>query len=331
MARTTARADEAEVPGAPAPGHASQDSARYGRGGGGRTRWSGAGGRWWIWAGRAVLWAFIIVVVVNGIRAPFQRMTAPASGASPAADGQSGHPGFPRSQVSAFALEFAATYLNYDPRTAGSRSHRLASFVDEDSGGGQFGWNGGGTSHLDSAQVADVRVTDDKHAVVLLAVRVNGRWMQLSVPVYTSGGASPAMVVSARPALLAPPKRAALPAPPDVSEDTTVEQQLTRQLPAFFKAYAAGDSVALQRFAAGDATFRGLGDAVRFAGIKDVSVPTGGGTRHATVTVAWRMPNSGSGTSAGALEQSYDLTIVQDGGRWNIRRLQGSTQPPAGS
>lgn len=327
MARTTARADEAGAPGVSASGHASPaDSGLSGRGGGRRTRWGGAGGRWWIWVGRAVLWAFIIVVVVNGIRAPFERMTAPSSGATPAAGGHSDHPDFPRSQVSAFALEFAATYLDYDARTARSRSHRLSSFVDS-SGGGQFGWNGKGTSHLDSAQVADVRVTDDRHATVLLTVRVNGRWMQLSVPVYTSGGA---MVVDAKPALLPPPKRAGAPTPPDVHEDSAVQRQLTRQLPAFFKAYAAGDSVALQRFAAGDVSFRGLGGAVRFAGIRDVSVPTGGGTRHATVTVAWRMPNSGSTTSAGALEQSYDLTIVRDGGKWDIRRLQGSAQP-AGS
>ena len=41
-----------------------------------RRHWSGSGGRWWVWVGRLILWAFILVVIVNGIRAPFQRFSS---------------------------------------------------------------------------------------------------------------------------------------------------------------------------------------------------------------------------------------------------------------
>src|SRR3954469_14113213 len=50
-------------------------NGRRGPGGGGgrgdRGGWGGSGGRWWIYVGRAILWACILVVLVNGIRAPF--------------------------------------------------------------------------------------------------------------------------------------------------------------------------------------------------------------------------------------------------------------------
>src|SRR5690242_4438091 len=46
---------------------------------GGRRHWRGSGGRWRVWIGRFLLWACIIVLLVNGVRAEFDRFTAKPS------------------------------------------------------------------------------------------------------------------------------------------------------------------------------------------------------------------------------------------------------------
>src|SRR5262245_10202551 len=58
--------------------------ASGGSGGG----WGGSGGRWLVYVGRAILWAFIIVVLVNGIRAPFERFTEKPAGPTTSTSGK---------------------------------------------------------------------------------------------------------------------------------------------------------------------------------------------------------------------------------------------------
>lgn len=289
----------------------------------GRSRWRGSGGRWWIWVGRAVLWAFIVVVVVNGIRAPFERFTQPdtTTGAGTAPKST-----FPTTQASAYALQFAAAYLNYDEKNPGARATKLAPYLPADTGDQQLGWNGSGNMHLDTAQVAGVDVRDDHNAVVTLAVSVNGTWMQLAVPVYTNGGA---MAITGQPALMPVPRKATLPDAPSVTEDSAVEAQLKSDLKGFFVAYAASDAASLDRFLAPNTSVTGLGGAVQYVGIKDVTVPEGGDQRHATVTVTWRVPNAAraKGAPAGELDQTYDLTIIKDQDKWDVGQIRGSTTP----
>ena len=289
------------------------------RGGRGRSRWSGSGGRWWIWVGRAILWAFIIVVVVNGIRAPFERFTQPetrpTTGASPKS-------AFPETQASAYALQFASAYLNYDQKNPAARATKLAPYLPENADQ-QLGWNGSGSMTLSSAQVAGVDVRDKHNAVVTLAVSVNGTWMQLAVPVYTSGGT---MAIKGQPALMPTPGKATVPESASITEDSAVETQLKTDLKGFFVAYAASDAAGLDRFLAPNVSLNGLNGAVRLSGIKDVVVPEGGDRRHATVTVAWQVPSTARKAAAGELDQTYDLTIVHDQDKWNVEQLRGSTE-----
>lgn len=292
------------------------------RGGRGRSRWSGSGGRWWVWVGRAVLWAFIIVVVVNGIRAPFERFTQPDAQTGASASPKSN---FPTTQASAYALQFASAYLNYDEKNPAARAAKLAPYLP-DSADQQLGWNGSGAMTLDSAQVAGVDVRDQHNAVVTLSVSVNGKWMELAVPVYTSGGA---MAIKGQPALMPAPRKATVPDAETVTEDSAVETQLKTDLKGFFVAYAASDTASLDRFLAPNTSLSGLGGAVEYAGIKSVVVPDGGDRRHATITVAWRIPSATRprGASAGELEQTYDLTIVRNQDKWDVEQLRGSTEP----
>jgi hypothetical protein len=291
---------------------------RTGRGG----RWRGAGGRWWVWVGRVILWAFILVVLVNGIRAPFERYTAndPADPVVTATDARAR---FPASAASAFALQFTGVYLNFEPRTASDRERQLRFFLP-DGADGQFGWNGTGALRLQSVQVASVEARDANNAIVTLLARTADRWFQLAVPIYAKDGA---MVVSGRPALLPPPPRATLPETAGRERDTALEAELQQPLEGFFRAYGSSDTVSLSRFADRD-SITGLGGAVTFARLREVIAPSGGADqRDITVTVGWQVPSSDTKVPPGELEQTYELTVVRKDGAWYVRDIDGSTRP----
>ncbi|QKW34142.1 conjugal transfer protein [Actinomadura sp. NAK00032] len=302
-----------------------RDGRRGGSGGGGSRggRWGGSGGRWWVWVGRAVLWALILVILVNGVRAPFERFTASDSGggaASPSKPPRSA--GFPSSAAGAFAIQFANVYLNYDQKTAPAREVRLRTFLP-DGADAQFGWNGVGKMQVQSVQVAGVDARDANNATVTLLARTADRWLRLAVPVYADKSGS--LVVSARPALLPPPTKAQLPQGGLEDRDTALENELKPFLGTFFPEYASGNQEALSRFSAGT-TITGLAKSVTFVQVKEVIAPKGAqGERSVTATVVWQ-PAGGGG---GELEQSYQLTMVKKGTTWLVRDIRGSTEPNA--
>ncbi|MQA85359.1 MAG: conjugal transfer protein [Streptosporangiales bacterium] len=309
--------------GAPAP-HGDGEEHPPSRGGPvRRVRRFGAGGRWWVWLGRAVLWALIIVIVVNGGRAAFVSFTEGTAPAQPQAE-----PGgrFPSTAASAYAQEFAGVYLNYDEAAADTRASRLAAYLPEGADP-QLGWNGAGRLRLEEVYVAGVDVRDAKHGMVMLAVRVNGAWMRLAVPVYASGDS---MVISGQPALLPVPPKASLPAPPAGTEeiDAPATSELERQLPGFFQAYAASDNADLTRYLEQGTTVTGLDGAVRFVALQDLVVPPGGNTRQITATVVWRIATAGTTrVPPGELTQTYELAVTKQDGNWYVKDIQGSTEP----
>ncbi|WP_289009477.1 conjugal transfer protein [uncultured Thermomonospora sp.] len=286
-------------------------------------RWAGSGGRWWVWLGRAVLWALIIVIVVNGVRAPIERLTAdPAPTQAPS--GNSPASRFPTAAASAFALQFGQVYLNYDQEKPAERERRLQAFLP-DGTLGQFGWNGVGTQQVQSVQVAGVEVRDDNNAVVTLLARAGDRWLSLAVPVYAKDGA---MVVSARPALLPPPAKAALPQRGVGERDGELEGELqTVLLGAFFEAYAGSEEAALARFTDGP-PITGLGKSVTFVRLAEVIAPRGPADRRTvTVVVTWRMPGQDAEGAAAELESAYELTVVKKDGTWYVRDIRGVGRP----
>ena len=107
-----------------------------------------------------------------------------------------------------------------------------------------LGWNGAGQLNLQSLQVAGIKVQDSQHAVVTLLALLNGELMELGVPVAANGSG---LVVTGEPAWLPAPPRISPPAARGGS-DRVAQGQLMNELPAFFQAYASGDSAALNRF-----------------------------------------------------------------------------------
>ncbi len=288
--------------------------------------WGGAGGRWLVWLLRGIAWAVLLLIGYRGVVAILsdESRSGQAATSSPAASG------FPVTLADAYALQFGQVYLNYSPGSATQRAAELGAFVPSGADP-QLGWDGQGTSQLQSEQVASTTVHDAHHAVVTLLARVNGQLMQLGVPVYASSGG---LVVSSAPAWLPAPARAALPSAAPAAPDSATQTVLTNQLPAFFQAYASGSQVTLGRFLAPGTSLTGLNGAVNFQSITSIVVPPGGTTRHITATVVWSVParsSTGQITKGGApaqLEMSYALTVVQQNGTWYVRDISAATAAP---
>lgn len=300
-------------------------AGRSGSSGSGSRRWGGSGGRWWIWVGRLVLWALILVILVNGIRAPFERFTSSDSGNQSTPKAAAGSQ-FPSSAGSAFALQFGNVYLNYNQQAAAERERQLQAFLPNGAAG-QFGWNGVGAQQVQSVQVAGVDARDASNAIVTLLARTADGWFRLAVPVYADNGA---MVISGRPALLPPPTRATLPQGGAKERDTTLEAGLKQTLDAFFHAYAASEQEVLSRLSEGPA-ITGLNGSVRFARLEEIVVPKGAGDRRTiSVTVTWQIPTANAKADGAELAMTYELTVVKKAdGTWNVRDIHGATHPTA--
>ncbi|HTX29680.1 MAG TPA: conjugal transfer protein [Streptosporangiaceae bacterium] len=286
--------------------------------------WSGSGGRWRLWPFRAVLWAALLVVAYRGVTAIVfgQAGPAPADGASSAgaARGQ-----FPVALAEAYASEFGQVYLNLSPATQAQREQELAAFLPASvaAANPDLGWNGTGQLSLQSEQVAGIAVQDRQHAVVTLLATVNGQLMELGVPVIASSGS---VVVAGEPAWL--PAPAPVSPPPAVAggSDPVARNQLLTELPAFFQAYADGDSAALSRFTARGVSLTGLGGAVAFGSIASLDVPPGGATRDISVTVIWQVPSQASAGVA-KLAMSYRMSVVDlQSGKWYVNEISASTE-----
>lgn len=291
-----------------------------------RAHWRGAGGRWLVWLGRAVVWAVIVLVGYRGVLAI---VTGPSPGSrTPAPPRVHASPQFPVAAAEAYALEFGAVYLNFSPATATARSKALAAFLPPGTGP-QLGWNGTGTQRLLDEQVAGITVRGPHAAVVILLARLaDGSLIELGVPVYAAGGG---MSVSGDPALLPGPAKAVAPAT-DQPADQGTEATLQSQLAAFFPAYASGDQATLARFLAPGAHVTGLGGVVSFGGIDSVYAPAGGSTRTISVTVTWQFPvqqtgrRAATGATPAALQMTYQMTVVRHGGSWDVDAIGASAQ-----
>ena len=302
------------------------DSGTQGQPGGRpRRSWNGGGGRWLVWTVRAVLWAVLLIIGYRGIMAIVLNETPASRSGTSGGAAPAGNPNgsFPVTLAEAYALQFGSVYLNFTPATADQRARQLAAFVPSAVSGAdpQLGWNGSGTLRLESEQVAGIAVHGSNRAVVTLLATVNGQLMQLGVPVYTANGA---LAVSGEPAWLPAPAQAAPPSASPANSDPTAQSALNAQLPAFFQAYANGDSATLNRFLAPGASVTGLGGSLTYAGISSLSVPAGGTTRHITVTVTWQL--AGQAPSPGKLDSTYEMTVVDQGGKWYVHDIAASAQ-----
>jgi hypothetical protein len=291
----------------------------------GRLPGNGSGGRWLVWPMRVLLWAALLVVAYRGVTAiVLDEVPASQTGTQNAATTANSR--FPSMLAEAYALQFAQVYLNFSPADQNQRAQQLAQYIPSDASAvdPEFGWNGSGTLRLDSAHVANIDVRDNNNAVVTILASVNGQLMELGVPIYTSGGG---LVVSGQPAWLPAPSTIQPATQQQDNSDQVAQTALMSQLPAFFQAYASGDTATLNRFLAQGVTLTGLGGTVTFSSIASMYVPPGGATRDITVQVVWRLAGM-SGASDAQLTTTYDMSVIdQQSGKWYVEGIRASTQP----
>jgi hypothetical protein len=304
-----------------------------------RSQWGGSGGRWLVWAFRALIWAVLLIIGFRGVEAiaSGSKQPAAAPGGASAAVASSG---FPTGLAEAFAQEFGTVYLNFSPATAAQRASDLTPFIPVGSDP-QFGWNGAGTQQLESEAVASIAVQNAHRAVITLLARVNVGLIELAVPVYSAQGG---LVVSAEPALVPVPERVTPPSGPSPANDSAAVKALSGQLPGFFRAYASGDQQTLGRFLAPGASVTGLGGAVTFGSIHGMEVPPGGATRRIAVSVTWQLPeqqaprsrgrhaarNSSVGAASPGLVMTYEMTVLRKNGTWYVKAIGPWVQTPGG-
>lgn len=290
----------------------------------------GTGGRWLLWPLRVVLWAALLVVVFRGLAAIiFNHVPAPAGGAG-TQDTAGGR--FPVAMAEAYATEFGRVYFAFSPQNQVAREQALAAFVPPgvSAADPNLGWNGAGQVDLQALQVAGIKVQDPRHAVVTLLALISGRLTELGVPVAADRGG---LVVSGQPAWLPAPQRILPPATAAPrGPDQAAQRQLADELPAFFQAYASGDSAALNRFLAPGTALAGLGGGLTFDSISALHVPPGAGTRQITVTVIWQLPEqagpaAGNQGLASKLEMTYGMSVVDSqSGKWYVKEIGASTE-----
>ena len=288
-----------------------------------RRAWSGAGGRWRLWPLRAALWTVLLIIAYRGMTAiVFNQASSPEADAAPAGPAKAQ---FPVALAEAYGAEFGQVYLNAGPAIQAQREQELAAFLPAGVAAADpdLGWNGAGQLQLQWEQVAGIAVQDPRHAVVTLLATVNGQLMELGVPVAASGGG---VVISAEPAWLPAPQQVSPPVTASRGTDPVAYRELMNELPAFFQAYAGGDSAALNRFAVRGTSLTGLGGTVTFDSIASLQVPPGGATRQITVTVIWQVPGQGE-PEVTKLAMAYGMAVVDlQSGKWYVNEISAATE-----
>ncbi len=307
----------------PGPGAPDNEIDLRGSGAPAGRAWSGAGGRWLLWPLRVVLWATLLIIAYRGVTAIVVHQASVKAGGTEPAGTAAGQ--FPVTLAEAYATEFGQVYLNFSPATQAQREQELAVFVPSSvaAANPDLGWNGTGQLRLQSEQVAGIAVQDPRHAVVTLLATVNGLLMELGVPVIASGGG---VVVAGEPAWLPAPQQISPPMPATQGSDQVVRNELMNELPAFFQAYAGGDSAALTRFEVRGVSLTGLDGTVAFDSIAGLQVPPGGATRQITVTVIWQLPGQAS-ADVTKLEMAYRVSVVDlQSGKWYVNEISAATE-----
>jgi hypothetical protein len=219
-------------------------------------------------------------------------------------------------QATAFAVQFAHDYLNYDQERPEVRERELRAYLAPGLDP-QLGWNGQGTQ-LAVLTVPISAVGGAGSATVIVAAQVTGadapRWVHLSVPVLQDDRGR--WAVSAQPAYVPRPGAGN----PDIEApgvDQALSIELTPAMEQFFTAYASEVEVAIAGVTSPESSIRGLAAQVTFSGIDAVRIEAGDpASRQGTVSVTWVDP-----VTDGSIAQTYDLRLIASDGSWLIEGI----------
>ena len=285
-----------------------------------------AGGRWKVKALRVGIYSVVGLLLLGGLK----NIVAPSNGPDAQTITETvranlGENGFPAAAAEGFAVRFAQIYLATDPADQEDRLNRLAVY-SPDAADGSWGWTGStGKQDIIAGPVVAARpaLKDKNFATVTVAAQVSSKaWVYLAVPIYAADNGS--LVVSGPPAFVAPPARADSPGDDAITtRDDVLEATLaTALMPGFFKAWAASNSVELDRYTAKDATAaarNGLAGAMTLEKVGDIAMPRDGeDVRVGEVEVTWNIKG------AGTYIQNYVVTVTRDASaKWSVKDITG--------
>lgn len=294
-------------------------------------------------AGRAVLWLFILVVIVRGIGA----VLSDDEPAAPVVRETAAEQQFPNSEARTFAEQFARTYLTFAPGRGESYAARIAPYLAEgvrDSAALQLPERGA-TQTATAASVSRVNVVGDGQALITVAVNVTrttpdrteriGRGKRrrtrtiqgktttatsyLTVPIYrdSRGGLS----VFDLPSFTAPPARAA-----DYKQETTQLQGSSGETGAindligkFLPVYLSGRADQLSFYLPAGTHITPLGsdlEVQRVVEVQQIGESTGP-TRKLIVHALVRDP-----TTRAVFPLRYRIDVVRRD-RWYVQKVEG--------
>lgn len=244
---------------------------------------------------------------------------APTQGAEgQGAEGQGAFSAADLQIASAFAVQFAHDYLNYDQAQPGVRERELGAYLAPDLDP-QLGWDGQGTQ-LAVLTVPIETAADDDRVVVTIAAQVTGqdapRWVHLAVPLARDDRSR--WAVTAAPAYVPRPAAGTPTGAEPVEVDEALSGALTEPMTQLFQAYGAEAIVSVAGVTAAQADIRGLGGLVTFTQVDAVRITAGDDTaREGTVTVTWEDPVTG-----GSFRQDYEVSLAGAEGSWLVQEVR---------
>ncbi|GAA3408047.1 conjugal transfer protein [Streptosporangium vulgare] len=227
--------------------------------------------------------------------------------------------------------------MNFDGARLAERESRLAPYLPE-CVEAQFGWDVSQDGALERCNRTASRSSTPSNAVVTVAYQSENRRQLLSCRLPRP--ASRRGRRRRRPGILPAPRAADLPPKPAPERDPR------RGAGAAHHAGGLLQGVRGRHHRACSSTPTpgspaGFGGAFTFLQLKDLAVPSpGGSTREVTATVTWGVPSKAprppsrspptTGQTGGKLEQSYLLTMVKQGDKWFVKDIRGAYRSVAG-
>ncbi len=222
--------------------------------------------------------------------------------------------------ATAFAVQFAHDYLNFDEANPDIRQRDLRQYLAPGLDP-QLGWDGKGTQLAVLTLPVDAQETG-RGARVVVAAQVTGRdaprWVHLAVELARDDLGR--LAVTDVPAFVARPQPGTPTRPADLPADRTVAASLQPDMQSLFAAYAADTTVQVPGVTVPDASIRGLGGQVSLGTVGTLQVPEGDSlTREATIEVRWTDDVTG-----GSMLSRYRLDLVSVDGDWFVQAIRGN-------
>lgn len=270
-----------------------------------------------VWVGRALLYSVLALLLLEGLVATVRGTRASAVSAPHGSN-------FPTEQASAFAREFALSYLTYSANAPSAWADGLAGFAPRSSSAQSDGWDNAGDQRAIAAESWGLTQHSVSSASVEVGVLVEPKagpehWVYLEVPVVTGTGG---LAVDSTPVFVGGPAQATIPVPPPFNSEPGLSNQLQGMVSAFFNAYGSSNTAALSYFLAPGTSVTSLGGTLRFSSLSSLSVRASPSATHeAVAVVVWDDPASGA-----SLTQDYSLALTEIGGRWYVAGM-GAVRP----